>query len=61
LVKKHWQLIKVNNTLYPTETGQLVGKLYKDREHTVQEICQMMGISKPTLYQYLREMDGKTK
>ncbi|KTD68220.1 transposase (resolvase, DNA invertase) [Legionella steelei] len=39
---------------------QLVGKLYKDREHTVQEICQMMGISKPTLYQYLREMDGKT-
>ena len=38
---------------------QLAVKLYKDREHTVQEICQMMGVSKPTLYQYLREMDGK--
>ncbi|QDQ39202.1 helix-turn-helix domain-containing protein [Legionella geestiana] len=27
-------------------------KLYKEREHTVQEMCRMMGISKPTLYQY---------
>lgn len=36
---------------------QLVVKLYKDRSHTVQEICQMMGISKPTLYQYIREAD----
>jgi DNA invertase Pin-like site-specific DNA recombinase len=33
---------------------QLVIKLYKEREHTVQEICRVMGISKPTLYQYLR-------
>lgn len=39
---------------------QLVVKLYKDRTHTILEICQMMGISKPTLYQYVREMDGKT-
>jgi predicted transcriptional regulator len=39
--------------------SQLVFKLYKNREHTVQEICQMMGISKPTLYQYLREVDGE--
>ncbi len=36
---------------------QLVIKLYKEREHTVQEICKMMGISKPTLYQYLREAE----
>lgn len=35
-------------------------KLYKDREHTLQEICQMMGISKPPLYQYLREMGDKS-
>jgi len=34
---------------------QLVVTLYKAREHTVQEICQMMGISKPTLYQYVLE------
>ena len=37
---------------------QLVAKLYKSREHTVQEICQLMGISKPTLYKYVRE-EGK--
>jgi DNA invertase Pin-like site-specific DNA recombinase len=29
-------------------------KLYKAREHTVQEICKIMGISKPTLYGYLQ-------
>lgn len=40
---------------------QLVAKLYKSREHTVQEICQMMGISKPTLYQYVQEMNDKIK
>jgi DNA invertase Pin-like site-specific DNA recombinase len=39
---------------------KLTVKLYQDREHTVQEICRMMGISKPTLYQYLREQDEQT-
>jgi len=38
---------------------KLVVTLYNAREHTVQEICQMMGISKPTLYQYLREVEKK--
>jgi DNA invertase Pin-like site-specific DNA recombinase len=33
----------------------LVVKLYKDKESTAKEICSMMGISKPTLYKYLRE------
>ena len=37
---------------------QLVVKLYKDRAHTVYEICQMMGISKPTLYQYVKELEA---
>jgi DNA invertase Pin-like site-specific DNA recombinase len=32
---------------------QLAIKLYFDGHHTVKEICQMMGISKPTLYQYI--------
>lgn len=39
---------------------QLVFKLYKDRAHTVYEICQMMGISKPTLYQYVQELEAGT-
>ena len=34
---------------------QLVIEMYKDRKRTVKEICQMVGISKPTLYKYLQE------
>ncbi len=30
-------------------------QLYNERNHTVDEICQMMEISKPTLYSYVRE------
>ena len=40
---------------------QLVVKLYNDKEHTVKNICQMMGISKPTLYQYLKEGESADK
>lgn len=31
----------------------LAVKLYKEKEYTVVRICKMMGISKPTLYQYV--------
>ena len=34
---------------------QLAIQLYNDQQHTVAEICRMMGISKPTLYSYLDE------
>ena len=30
-------------------------KLYDEKAHTVKEICQLLGISKPTLYTYLRQ------
>lgn len=30
-------------------------KLYNEREHSVKEICRIMGISKPPLYSYLRK------
>lgn len=30
-------------------------RLYRERNHSIQEICRIMGISKPTLYQYLRQ------
>jgi transposase-like protein len=33
----------------------LVVKLYREKQHTIREICRMMGISKPTLYNYLAE------
>lgn len=37
---------------------QLLYRLYDEREHTVAEICKMIGISKPTLYTYLSRRDG---
>jgi len=29
--------------------------LYKQRKHSVEEVCHIMGISKPTLYSYIRK------
>lgn len=29
--------------------------LYESEQHTIQEICQTVGVSRPTLYKYLRE------
>jgi DNA invertase Pin-like site-specific DNA recombinase len=34
---------------------QLAVKLYNDRQYSIDEICHMMGISKPTLYNYVAE------
>ena len=31
----------------------LAVKLYDEKHHTVKNICEMMGISKPTLYKYI--------
>ena len=31
----------------------LAVKLYDEKQHTVNQICEMMGISKPTLYKYI--------
>jgi DNA invertase Pin-like site-specific DNA recombinase len=33
---------------------ELAHRLYKEKQHTIMEICQILGISKPTLYAYLR-------
>ena len=33
---------------------KLAVQLYNERKQTVDEICQMMGITKPTLYSYVR-------
>jgi transposase-like protein len=34
---------------------KLVVKLYREGQHSIDEICRMMGISKPTLYSYVAE------
>ncbi|RIK08226.1 MAG: transposon DNA-invertase [Acidobacteria bacterium] len=36
----------------------LLYRLYDEREHTVGEVCKIIGISKPTLYAYLAQRDG---
>ena len=36
---------------------QLAVKLYTEGEHTIVEICRLMGISKPTLYNYIAEIN----
>ena len=39
---------------------QLAVKLYNERQHTIAEICQIMKISKPTLYSYVAAVQKKT-
>ncbi len=34
---------------------QVLYKLYDEKAHTIKEICRIMGISKPTLYAYLKQ------
>jgi DNA invertase Pin-like site-specific DNA recombinase len=33
---------------------QLAIRLHQEKKHSVEKICEMMGISKPTLYKYIR-------
>ena len=33
--------------------------LYRQKKHTIEEICRTVGISKPTLYAYVREERAK--
>lgn len=40
------------------EKRALAIELYERKEHTVKQVCQMMGISKPTLYKYIEEERG---
>ncbi len=37
-----------------SEKQKLAAKLYSEKNHSVNHICQIMGISKPTLYKYVR-------
>jgi transposase-like protein len=41
--------------MLPLPTVGVAVDLYRQRKHTVAEICRTVGISKPTLYAYVRE------
>jgi DNA invertase Pin-like site-specific DNA recombinase len=38
---------------------QLLYDLYDSKKHTIKEICELVGISKTTLYDYLGQRQGK--
>jgi DNA invertase Pin-like site-specific DNA recombinase len=44
--------------LLSPEKRRLAVQLYRAKEHSIAEICRLMGISKPTLYSYLAEAGG---
>lgn len=41
------------------EKRRMVYELYKSKQHPIKEICEMFGISKPTLYQYVKEIKAE--
>ncbi len=43
-----------------TEKRRHVVELYRSRQHTIKEICRLMGISKPTLYAYVEEFSDES-
>ena len=40
---------------------ELALRLYRERQHSIADICRMMGISKSTLYNYLAEARGDAR
>ena len=36
---------------------ELLYRLYGEKQHTIKQICQLVGVSKPTLYAYLQRKD----
>ncbi|MCW8472292.1 recombinase family protein [Fluoribacter gormanii] len=37
-----------------TDKAKLAIQLYEGKQHSIQQICKLIGISKPTLYKYLK-------
>ena len=42
----------------PVEKRQLAVQLYQEKTVAVKHICAMLGISKPTLYAYVRQVQA---
>lgn len=38
----------------------LAVRLYDEKKHTVAQICELMGVSRPTLYKYIDEAKTMT-
>ena len=42
------------------EKQRMVYELYQSKQHPIKNICDMFGISKPTLYKYVKAIDATT-
>jgi predicted transcriptional regulator YheO len=51
---------QIVNRVYGADKDKqaLTVKLYDEKKHTIAQICQMMEISKPTLYKYIEASKG---
>ncbi len=43
---------------FDAEQREIAINLYNKKEHAVDQICRSLGISKPTLYAYVRQAEG---
>ena len=43
------------------EKRQLTVELYEQQKYPVKQICEMVGISKPTLYSYVQAKPGEER
>jgi transposase-like protein len=48
-------LTRLRQDLATSLSPEAILSAYRQRKHTVAEICRTVGISKPTLYAYVRE------
>jgi len=40
-----------------TEKAKLAQDLYNEKTRTIKQVCELVRVSKPTLYKYLQKMD----
>lgn len=43
------------------DKGKLAFQLYGNKEYSIQQICELVGVSKPTLYKYLKGFSNDLK
>ncbi len=47
--------------MFNTKKAELAQRLYDERKHSIKDICQMFGISKPTLYAYVAQRNTSSR
>jgi hypothetical protein len=58
LFRKSYSFVKGQRYAF---VGYYHAVICKNTQHSIQEICTLVGVSKPTLYAYLRDRETVTK